>query len=69
MGDDVKRLADVADRLEKTIGRFCVLMERQLNSDDHARRSAQNKLAKLHPEMASIQADVQRKAARRRLGK
>ena len=49
------------EQLEKTVGRLCVLLERQLASNDQAVVASRKALATLHPEMDRISADVRRK--------
>jgi uncharacterized protein Yka (UPF0111/DUF47 family) len=64
--DDEERLTSAVDRLEKTVSRFCVLLERMMASNDQASEQARKRVAELHPRAAAIQEEVRRKLQARR---
>ena len=55
------RLIACVERLEKTVQRFVVVLERQLASNDAIAQKSRKSLEKMHPEMSRIQAEVRAK--------
>jgi hypothetical protein len=64
-GNETERLIACVERLEKTVQRFVVVLERQLAANDAIAHKSQQALEKLHPEMARIQAEVRAKMRKR----
>lgn len=55
---ELRELRATVERLEKTVGRFVVVCERILASNDVSTRQARDALSRLHPEMSRIQQEV-----------
>ena len=54
----LRELRGSVERLEKTVNRFCVVAERILSQQQHNETQAGKAMARLHPEMKRIQAEV-----------
>lgn len=71
MGDAAERelaaLRGSVERLEKAVTRFCGVAERILSQQQHNETQAGKALARLHPNMKRIQAEVA--AKHRRMGR
>lgn len=63
---ELRQLRASVERLEKTIGRFCIVAERMLSQQQHNETQAGKALAQLHPNMKRIQAEVAAKHQRMR---
>lgn len=63
----VAELRDTVRDLSITVQRFVVVLERQLASSDAVSERSRKALAKMHPDMARIQAEVRAKLSKRPL--
>lgn len=63
---ELRDLRETVQALSTVVGRFVVVLERQLASNDARSESSRAVLAKLHPEMDRIAAEVRAKAGGRK---
>lgn len=63
---ELRELRETVQTLSAVVGRFVVVLERQLASNDAVSEKSRKALARMHPDMSRIQADVRAKLAGRK---